>query len=134
MLDLVSGLNAGKPDAIRGKHSSGKGNESFRLYVTYGEGAISQLAGAKGFSKSDASMHEGMEASYRQDGYPNLQLVYDKGKVYGEVDIDFEHNFGGKLKTVASFGRKGALSRDNSNIEAHKKEYEKRYGQIPCKE
>jgi hypothetical protein len=133
LLDLVGGLDSGHADAIRGKHSSGKGNQSYRLFVVYEDGAMDRLATTKDFDPSDAAMHPGMEGSFRQKGDPSIQLVYDKAKRRGESDIDFNHNLTGKAVTVLTFGRKGALSRNNSNIGANLKEYEKRYGKIPRK-
>jgi RHS repeat-associated protein len=133
LLDLVGGLDSGQADAIRGKHPSGKGNESYRLFVVYEDGAIDKIGTPKGFKKSDAAMHPGMEASFRQEGDPSIQLVYDKAKRRGESDIDFDHSTTGKLLTIGTLGRKGALSINNSNIGAHLKEYEKRYGRIPRK-
>jgi len=139
-LDLIKSLDIsklaadGNPDAIKGLD---KGNPSYRIYVTYEDGAIDLLSqSTKNFGFSDPTLHEGMEFGYREKGDPSIQMNSDKTKSFGDVDIDFDHGAGGIAKTIFTFGKKGALSTNNSNIDTkkHRKEYEQRYGQIPRKQ
>ncbi|MEQ1922493.1 MAG: hypothetical protein ABL952_08290 [Pyrinomonadaceae bacterium] len=143
VLDLIKGLDTSKKDArgeinaIRGKDVSGKGNESYRIYVTFNSDAIDTLGtSTKNFELSGAKLHKGMTASYRQTpGQPSLQVVYNASKTAGEVDIDFDHDSGGVVTAIFTFGSKGSAGLHNSNIDFkdHRKAYETKYGQIPIR-
>ena len=140
VLDLIKGLDTSKKDArgelnaIRGKDVSRKGNESYRIYVTFDTDAIDTLGDStKNFELSGAKLHKGMTASYRQiPGQPSLQVVYNASKTAGEVDIDFDHGSGGVFTSIFTLGSKGAVGLNNSNIDFkdHRKAYEAKYGQI----
>ncbi len=141
VLDLIRGLDTskidarGEPNAIRGKDVSRKGNESYRIFVTFDTDAIDTLGNSsKNFELSGAKLHKGMTASYRQmPGQPSLQVVYNASKTAGEVDIDFDHDSGGVFTSIITFGLKGSVGLHNSNIDFkdHRKAYETKYGQIP---
>ncbi|MFN0139117.1 MAG: RHS repeat domain-containing protein, partial [Pyrinomonadaceae bacterium] len=142
-LDFVKGLDIGKlgadgqSKAINGFDGGHKGNQSYRIYVTFEDGAVDMLAASnKNFSKSSASKHEGMAGGFRESGDPKLQILYREGKSRGEIDIDFDHDFKGYVNTIIPGGSRGALDVNNSNINHgnHKKEYERKYGQIPRKQ
>ena len=141
VLDLIKGLDTSKKDAkddlnaIRGKDISRKGNESYRIYVTYDTNDIDTLGNStKNFELSGAKLHKEMTASYRQTpGQPSLQIIYNASKSSGEVDIDFDHDSGGVFTSIITFGSKGAVGIHNSDIDFkdHRKAYEIKYGQIP---
>ncbi len=85
-LDLV-----GYIETVRGQVDGTTADTQFRLYVTLKPGARERLDTAKEFNRvmDNAFFHEGYPLSYRQEGWPSIQISMARDATRADIDVDY---------------------------------------------
>ena len=78
-------------EGVRGQVKGASGDQQFRIYVTLGAGARERIDKAKEFRRTadNAFFHQGYPISYRQEGYPSVQVSITEDGSRADIDVDY---------------------------------------------
>lgn len=101
-------------ETVHGQIDGTNPDKQFRLYVTLKPGARAKLDMAKEFNRvmDNAFFHEGYPISYRQSGWPSLQVSMSRDATRGDIDVDYRPG------VFPSSLVNGHFSADNSDVRA----------------
>ncbi len=108
-------------EGVRGQVTGAPGDQQFRVYVALEPGALAIVDNAKEFRRTadNAFFHQGYPISYRQDGYPSIQISMSRDAARADIDIDYRSSrfpialVNGHLSASNSDVRAGNLDRHN---------------------
>ena len=108
-------------EGVRGQVTGAPGDQQFRVYVALEPGAREIVDNAKEFRRTadNAFFHQGYPISYRQDGYPSIQISMSRDAARADIDIDYRSSrfpialVNGHLSASNSDVRAGNLDRHN---------------------
>ena len=83
IIDYVEGL--------RGQVKGAPGDQQFRVYVALKPGAREMIDNAKEFRQTadNTFFHQGYPISYRQEGYPSIQISMARDALRADIDVDY---------------------------------------------
>jgi hypothetical protein len=108
-------------EGVRGQVTGAPGDQQFRVYVALEPGAREIVDNAKEFRRTadNAFFHQGYPVSYRQDGYPSIQISMSRDAARADIDIDYRSSrfpialVNGHLSASNSDVRAGNVDRHN---------------------
>jgi hypothetical protein len=108
-------------EGVRGQVKGAPGDEQFRVYVALKPGAREMVDNAKEFrhTADNTFFHQGYPISYRQDGYPSIQISMARDASRADIDVDYRSSrfpvalVNGHLSAANSDVRAGNLDRHN---------------------
>ena len=109
-IDLI-----GFVEGVRGQVKGAPGDQQFRLYVSVAPGARERLDNAQEFRRAadNTFFHQGYPISYRQEGYPSIQVSITQDGSRADIDVDYRSS----RFPVALVN--GHLSAANSDVRAN---------------
>ncbi len=113
VIDYVEGL--------RGQVKGAPGDQQFRVYVALKPGAREMIDNAKEFRQTadNTFFHQGYPISYRQEGYPSIQISMARDALRADIDVDYRSSrfpvslVNGHLSAANSDVRAGNVDRHN---------------------
>jgi len=113
-------------ETVHGQIDGTNPDKQFRLYVTLKPGARERLEMAKEFNRviDKALFHERYPLSYRQDGWPSIQVSMSRDAARGDIDVDYRPGrfpsslVNGHFTAANSDVRAGNLERHNGRWSA----------------
>jgi len=111
----------GYVETIRGQVDGSTPDKQFRLYVELKPGARERLETAKEFNRvmDNTFFHEGYPLSYRQEGWPSIQISMARDASRADIDVDYRPGrfpsslYNGHFSAANSDVRAGNLERHN---------------------
>jgi hypothetical protein len=128
LTDRESGQSLGRTidlidyvEGVRGQVKGASGDQQFRMYVALKPGAQETVNKAREFRRTadNAFFHQGYPISYRQDGYPSIQISMARDAARADIDIDYRSSgfpialVNGHLSPANSDVRAGNVDRHN---------------------
>ena len=105
----------GSVEGVHGQVKGASGDQQFRIFVTLTPGARERIDRAKEFRRTadNTFFHQGYPISYRQEGYPSVQVSMIPDGSRADIDVDYRSS----RFPVALVN--GHLSAANSDVRAN---------------
>ena len=108
-------------EGVRGQVKGAPGDQQFRVYVALKPGARERIDNAKEFRQTadNTFFHQGYPISYRQEGYPSIQISMARDALRADIDVDYRSSrfpvslVNGHLSAANSDVRAGNVDRHN---------------------
>ena len=108
-------------EGVRGQVKGAPGDQQFRVYVALKPGAREMIDNAKEFRQTadNTFFHQGYPISYRQEGYPSIQISMARDALRADIDVDYRSSrfpvslVNGHLSAANSDVRDGNVDRHN---------------------